>query len=188
MTARSLDAWKAWATALLLATAAACAGTGEDLDVDGRPRRDAGLAVDAGGNNELPRDAGVHDGGASDDGGVAEVDAGVVDERARYGWIQKNIFTQTCAAYCHRGASAPKGMQLDAVNAYQRIVGVKSVEVPALTLIKPGDPLNSYLYLKVIPSDPRRVGERMPLNEPPYLSAEKLEAIRAWITRGAPRD
>lgn len=119
---------------------------------------------------------------------MSEVDAGAIDERSRYAWVQQNIFSQICAAYCHRGASAPKGLRLDAANAYQRTVGMPSVEVPALMLIKQGDPTNSYLYLKVLPSDPRRVGERMPLNEPPYLSAEKLEALRAWIARGAPRD
>lgn len=171
--------------AVLVLAMSSCAGSGVDLDLDGRPYRDAGL-FDAGDPPE--DDAGVADGGPDADGGVEEADAGVVDERSRYTWVQKNVFTQVCAAYCHRGASAPKGLQLDATNAYQRIVGKPSVELPALMLIKPGDPANSYLYLKVIPSDPRRVGERMPLNEPPYLSPEKLEAIRAWIARGAPRD
>lgn len=185
-----LDSAKPWTRrgpVLIGALVAACAGTGEGLDVDGRPRRDAGIVSDAGAPPD-PQDAGASDGGSGDADGGVEVDAGVIDERTRYTWVQKNVFSPICAVYCHRGASAPKGLQLDAVNAYQRTVGMKSVEVPALTLIKPGDPMNSYLYLKVIPSDPRRVGERMPLNEPPYLPAEKLEAIRAWIARGAPRD
>lgn len=162
----------------------ACAGSGVGLDIDGRPRRDAGEPASDAGEPEVPPDAGAPDGGV--DGGTA--DAGVIDPRAGYAWVQKNIFTQTCAAYCHRGASAPKGLQLAEAVAWQRIVGMPSAEVPTLMLVKPGDPMNSYLYLKVIPSDPRRVGERMPLNEPPYLSAEKLEAIRSWIARGAPRD
>lgn len=173
----------------MLLALSSCAGSGVDLDIDGRPRRDdAGLATDGGAHPDPLRDGGAVDGGVGADGGGGEVDAGVIDERSRYTWVQQNIFTPICAAYCHRGASAPKGLQLDAVNAYQRLVGMPSVEVPALTRIKPGDPTNSYLYLKVIPSDPRRVGERMPLNEPPYLPAEKLEALRSWIARGAPRD
>lgn len=174
----SIDSQAARVAALLLALSS-CAGSGVDLDVDGRPRRDAG-------SNE--EDAGaLVDAGEPEDGG-SEVDAGAIDERTRYTWVQKNIFSQICAAYCHRGASAPKGLQLDAHHAYERIVGVPSTGLPALQLIKPGDPANSYLYLKVIPADPRRVGERMPLNEPPYLPLEKLEALRAWIARGAPRD
>jgi len=177
----SIDSQAASVAALVLALSS-CAGSGVDLDIDGRPRRDAGSSEEDAGEVV---DAGDPDGGL--DGG-AEIDAGFIDERTRYTWVQKNIFTQVCAAYCHRGASAPKGLQLDANNAYQRIVGMPSTEVPALKLVKPGDPTNSYLYLKVIPADPRRVGERMPLNEPPYLSAEKLEALRAWIARGAPRD
>lgn len=171
--------------AALLLALSSCAGSGDGLDLNGRPRLDSGLGQDAGAQPDGV-DAGAVDGGA-DDGGSA-IDAGVIDERHRYAWVQKNVFSQVCAVYCHRGASAPKGLQLDAANAYQRTVGMPSVEVPALTLIKPGDPTNSYLYLKVIPADPRRVGERMPLNEPPYLPAEKLEAVRAWIARGAPRD
>lgn len=171
--------------AALLLALSSCAGSGVDLDINGRPRPDAGLDDDAGAQPD-DVDAGGVDGG-SEDAGLA-IDAGVVDERHRYAWVQKNVFSQVCAVYCHRGASAPKGLQLDAANAWQRTVGMASVEMPALALIKPGDPANSYLYLKVIPADPRRVGERMPLNEPPYLPAEKLEAVRAWIARGAPRD
>jgi hypothetical protein len=176
---------RALVAALAIGVVLACAGSGEGLDRDGRP-----LRVDAGADGgEEPADAGEADGGADLDGGTdAGIDAGVVDERVRYAWVQKNVFTQVCASYCHRGASAPKSLQLDAVNGYQRIVNVKSTEVPSLLLVKPGDPMNSYLYIKVIPADPRRVGERMPLNEPPYLPTEKLEAIRGWIARGAPRD
>lgn len=173
----SIDSQAASLAALVLALSS-CAGSGVDLDIDGRPRRDAGSSEEDAG---VLLDAGEPDGGS-------EVDAGVIDERTTYTWVQKNIFSQICAAYCHRGASAPKGLQLDANNAYQRIVGMPSTELPTLKLVKPGDPTNSYLYLKVIPADPRRVGERMPLNEPPYLPTEKLEALRAWIARGAPRD
>lgn len=175
------------ALAALLLALSSCAGSGVGLDLDGRPRHDAGVDDDGGAPPEL-LDGGGLDGGTDADGGTDEVDAGVVDERSRYTWVQKNIFTQICAAYCHRGASAPKGLQLDATNAWQRTVGRASTELPALMLIKPGDPANSYLYLKVTASDPRRVGERMPLDGPPYLSAEKLEALRSWIARGAPRD
>jgi len=168
---------------LVLLLVSACAGSGEGLDRDGRPK-DAGVA-DAGPVD----DGGLPDAGDGSDGGAdAGMDAGVVDERSTYPWIQRNIFSQVCAVYCHRGASAPKGLQLDANNAYARTVDKRSVEVPTLHLIKPGEPLNSYLYIKVIPSDARRLGERMPLNEPPYLPAEKLEAIRSWIARGAPRE
>lgn len=182
----SSGAVRALVGASAIGLALTCAGSGEGLDRDGRPiLHDAGL--EDGGS--FTTDAGDGDAGTDADGGTdAGIDAGVVDERVRYAWVQKNVFTQVCAAYCHRGASAPKTLQLDAVKGYERIVGVKSTEVPTLMLVKPGDPMNSYLYIKVIPADPRRVGERMPLNEPPYLPAEKLEAIRGWIARGAPRD
>jgi len=167
--AASLAAW---------VLSAACAGTGEGLDLEGRPlRRDAGSDAGA----QAP-DAGLGGG----DGGAP--DAGAIDERTRFAWIQRNVFSETCAVYCHRGASAPKGLQLEAGKAYDKLVGVASVEVPELMRVKPGAPQDSYLYAKIVPTDARRVGERMPLDEPTYLSAEKIEALRAWIARGAPRD
>ncbi len=151
----------------------ACAGSGVGLDRDGRPfRPDAETAED----------------GAPDAGAPYADGGNPADERGRFGWIQENIFTQRCAVECHRGASAPKGLQLDAANAYRLLVEVPSVEVPVLMRVEPGSAQDSYLYIKVIPSDPRRTGERMPRDGPPYLTDEKIEAIRTWIARGAPRD
>ncbi|MBK7859702.1 MAG: hypothetical protein IPJ65_14000 [Archangiaceae bacterium] len=159
-----------------------CAGTGEGLDAEGKP-----LRADAGSDGGAPAaDGGFDGGGGAGDGGAH--DGGAVDERTRFAWIQRHIFTETCAVYCHRGASAPKGLQLEASKAYDKLVGVSSVELPELMRVKPGAPQDSYLYVKIVPTDARRVGERMPLDEPPYLSAEKIEAVRGWIARGAPKD
>jgi hypothetical protein len=95
--------------------------------------------------------------------------------------IQDNVFTAICSA-CHAGANAPLGLRLDAGNSYALLVGVPSAESPSTLRIKPGDPDNSYLVMKI--EGRAAVGGRMPLGGPP-LSASTIAEIRQWITDGA---
>ena len=52
--------------------------------------------------------------------------------------------------------------------------------------VVPFDPDASYLYEKISVARPTE-GDRMPASSTP-LSAEKIEAVRAWIEAGAPDD
>jgi hypothetical protein len=97
--------------------------------------------------------------------------------------IQDNVFTPICAK-CHIGASAPEGLQLDAGHSYNLLVGVPSSEQPNLLRIKPSDPDNSYIVHK-IEGLPGISGGQMPLGEMPLPQAT-IDAIRQWITNGAP--
>ncbi len=97
--------------------------------------------------------------------------------------IQDNVFTPICSK-CHIGAGAPEGLQLDAAHSYNLLVGVPSVEQPALLRVKPGDPDNSYMVHK-IEGLAGISGGRMPLGETP-LPQPTIDAIRQWITGGAP--
>jgi hypothetical protein len=97
--------------------------------------------------------------------------------------IQEGVFTPICSK-CHIGASAPYGLQLDAAHAYNFLVGIPSAEQPNLMRVKPGDPDNSYMVHK-IEGLPGIVGGQMPLMETP-LSQATIDAIRQWITNGAP--
>jgi hypothetical protein len=76
-------------------------------------------------------------------------------------------------------------MMLDAAHSYAAIVGVPSVENPALDRIKPGDPDNSYLVRK-IQGGPNISGGQMPLHETP-LPQSTIDQIRQWVTDGAPQ-
>jgi len=97
--------------------------------------------------------------------------------------IQSNVFTPTCAVSgCHQGAGAPQGLRLDAVNSYGLLVGVASMEVPALMRVMPGDPTNSYIIQKL--EGTAAIGGRMPLNQP-ALPATSITTIRQWIADGA---
>jgi len=98
--------------------------------------------------------------------------------------IQDNVFTPICSP-CHSGSSAPEGLMLDAAHSYNLLVGVPSTEVPTLDRVKPGDPDNSYLVLK-IQGSAGIVGSQMPLHETPLPQAT-IDVIRQWITNGAPQ-
>lgn len=153
---RDAIAWRGPVLALAL-VAGSCAGSGVGLD-----------------------DAGV-------DGGPIAVDGGHPDGKlvaANFQTFQEQIFTPICT-HCHAGASAPEQLQLDAANAYALLVNVASVELPSMKRVVPGDPDHSYLLVKLVPSDPRRVKDRMPRNGPPYLAPPEIAAIRTWIAQGA---
>jgi hypothetical protein len=97
--------------------------------------------------------------------------------------IEDNVFTPICSK-CHIGASAPEGLQLDAAHAYNALVGVPSVEEPSFLRVDPGNPDESYMVLK-IEGAPGIEGGRMPLGEM-GLPQATIDAIRQWITNGAP--
>ncbi len=102
--------------------------------------------------------------------------------------IQKMILTPACAQQCHRGGAAPKALSLEPNRALKQLVGVPSVEVPSMLRVAPGSPEKSFLLTKVVSSDPRRVGARMPRNGPPFLSFAQVRSLRLWIAAGATAD
>jgi hypothetical protein len=108
--------------------------------------------------------------------------SGTVPLTADFQSIQDNVFTPICSP-CHSGASAPEGLMLDAAHSYSLLVGVPSQEVPTLDRVKPGDPTNSYLIIKLT-NGPGIVGQQMPRGEPPLPQAT-IDVIEQWITNGA---
>ncbi len=102
--------------------------------------------------------------------------------------IQAQVFTPSCAkSGCHVPGVAAGGMVLAAGQSYGQIVGRPSQESPSLDRIQPGDPERSYL-LKKIRGDADISGSRMPQDGPPFLSAEEIDGIAAWIRAGAPNN
>ncbi len=102
--------------------------------------------------------------------------------------IQVNIFDARCAPGCHSGGGASRGLSLDRGLAIRSLVDEPSNEVPELLRVAPGRPDDSYLIIKVQPTDPRRVGNRMPRNGPPFLSSAEIRGLRRWIAAGAEED
>ena len=109
---------------------------------------------------------------------------------ANYSTIAGTIFAASCATSgCHTGnppVRAPDSF--DAALAYD-LVGKPSLQAPAMPVIDPGDPGNSYLMpkLKGTAATVGGIATRMPLNGPP-LPADDLADIESWIQAGAPND
>lgn len=95
--------------------------------------------------------------------------------------IQDTIFTPICTQ-CHIGATAPQGLRLDAANAYAMLVNTPSNEVPGLMRVNPGNPDQSYIVQKL--EGTNAAGARMPFGGP-YLSQDRIDLVRRWISGGA---
>lgn len=147
--------------AAVAASLVGCAGNGDGLNSNGQPLGSSG--------------------GSSGSGSSGSGSTGTVT--ADFESIQENVFTPICSP-CHSGASAPQGLMLDAAHSYNLLVGVPSNEVPTLDRVKPGDPANSYIIIKLT-NGAGIVGNQMPLGEKPLLPAT-IAAISQWITNGAP--
>jgi hypothetical protein len=103
--------------------------------------------------------------------------------------IQASVFGVTCAsAGCHTGpagGSLPSEMDLTSADAsFANLVGVSSIQQPALSRVAAGDPDNSYLMQKI--EGTAASGSRMPLGGTP-LDQAVIDDIRQWISDGANR-
>ena len=87
------------------------------------------------------------------------------------------IFATRCAK-CHTGQGlmgpAPEGYRL---TSYEEALASRD-----RARIVPGNPEASELYRRILGQS----RPRMPFDGPPYLSADELDRIRAWIAAGAP--
>jgi hypothetical protein len=99
--------------------------------------------------------------------------------------VQGAIFTPHCAVSgCHVSPGAPFGLDLSGASvSAANTIGVASSEVPSFLRVEPGNPADSYLYMKVT-GDPRILGDRMPVYAQP-LNAADLDLIVRWIDGGA---
>jgi hypothetical protein len=109
--------------------------------------------------------------------------------------IQREIFNtqdstgRLACIQCHTnvGRLPPLGLNLVEGQSYTSLVGRSSVGKPSALLVSPGDPNNSYLIHK-LEAAPGIVGERMPRNAGPFLTAGQISIIRRWIELGAKND
>jgi uncharacterized protein (TIGR03118 family) len=102
--------------------------------------------------------------------------------------LQTQIFTPICSG-CHTGVGTtlPGVQNLTTGHTFANIVGVASVEKPALLRIKASDPTNSYLIQK-IEGAAGISGSQMPLGCPttqPCLDQATIDQVKAWVSAGA---
>lgn len=103
--------------------------------------------------------------------------------------LQASVFTPTCAVSgCHTGPAGnnlPAGMDLSTADAsFANLVGVASLQQPALLRVAAGDPDSSYLLQKI--EGTAASGSRMPLGSG-VLDPALVNDIRQWIADGANR-
>jgi hypothetical protein len=86
----------------------------------------------------------------------------------------------TTAGACHDATTMSFGLILTEANL-PKLVGQNSLEMPGTPIIDPqGDPMNSFLYLKLLPA----AASRMPLGGP-YFSASTITCVGQWMTSEA---
>jgi len=89
------------------------------------------------------------------------------------------IFENKCAfSGCHAGASSSAGLDLTQEQAYVGLVSQPSVDFPNIALVKPGNPVRSYLMMKLVGTKGMK-GQKMPTDKP--LTKPELRAVAAWI-------
>lgn len=86
---------------------------------------------------------------------------------------------------CHESAEAKAKLVLDPGVGYERLVGPRSVQVPEMALVEPGDPERSYLWLKLQHISEKGKGMPRTLTGVKKLRSAELELYRRWIEGGA---
>lgn len=193
-----IDVARCLAGALLVSGAVGCGAGPSPIG----PSSDAGIAThDAGlGENEdagAPQDSGAdagedagEDAGIGWDAGVPE-DAGVdAGHPKSFASDVQPIFDARCLG-CHSdqldGGPGEGGLELDAAQSWSELVDVSATwpTCSSLKRIAPGSAMTSILYLKVAGLQ-GMCGDSMPKGS--TLPAAEAQAVRDWISRGAPND
>ncbi len=86
---------------------------------------------------------------------------------------------------CHESEEAKAKLVLDPGLGFVRLVGPRSIQDPEMVLVEPGNPENSYLWLKL--QHVTEEGKGMPRTPTgsKKLRESELELYRRWIEGGA---
>lgn len=114
------------------------------------------------------------------------------EDNSTYHDIQHYIFEKSCVnSACHGAPANAGGLNLAYENSYQNLVG-QTPKNPAaaaagMKLVDPNNPDNSFIITKLVGPTEKELGSRMPFGGG-KLHDGKIEALRKWITAGAPRE
>ncbi|MBN1274461.1 MAG: hypothetical protein JXB26_19540 [Candidatus Aminicenantes bacterium] len=91
-----------------------------------------------------------------------------------------DIFKNNCTrSGCHGGPSPTMGLNLEPENFVRYTVNKPSSQMPAIKLVDPQNPDQSYLFNKIKGSENIK-RQRMPLFSKP-LTEEEIQVIKNWI-------
>jgi hypothetical protein len=97
--------------------------------------------------------------------------------------VQAAVFSPSCAVqFCHSGDFPAAGLNLEEDRSFGELVGVVPTTPAAagLLLVEPGNPEDSFLYIKIVGPRFPAEGSRMPLLGEP-LGEEQIQLVRDWI-------
>lgn len=109
----------------------------------------------------------------------------LLGEGVTYATRISKILEANCGG-CHGGAMPSEAFDVLTEGAYERLLA-PSVQVPEMPLVTPGDPMASYLWLKLIGHEDI-VGDPMPVDPlmgTRTLTEAELGDIETWIINGA---
>ena len=86
---------------------------------------------------------------------------------------------------CHESEEPKAKLVLGPAEGYGQLVGRRSVQVPKMALVEPGDPDASYLWLKLQHRAPEGKGMPRTLTGTKKLRPAELDLYRRWIKDGA---
>jgi hypothetical protein len=153
---------------------------GLDLDIISTPDTPgAADATDSADFPDVPQELAPTD-GSSDAADVVprDVPPAIPDTATVYA-----LLASECSP-CHTDR-AEGGLSLTDDGTLASRLLASSFQLPAMQRVQPGEPDNSYLFLKVTGRhlDAGGLGEPMPLGTP--LSAEQTELLRRWVESGS---
>ena len=122
------------------------------------------------------------EGKTSDEGTADGAQAG----SARLSTLQEEVLDRHCVTDCHEGVNAASNLRLEREQTYRALVNQASQQLTGKIRVVPGDPESSYLIIKM-EGGAGMVGVQMPRLAPPRPQSE-INALRGWISRGAPDD
>lgn len=106
--------------------------------------------------------------------------------------VKNEIFAMHCSCHLSPADLALNGnFSMPLADAYASTVGIKSIQAPMTDYITPGDPLNSYIYLKMTNQQSMVTmnGDAlMPDGATQPLPADQLKLVEDWIAAGAMND
>ena len=107
-----------------------------------------------------------------------------IEESVSYSMHLEPLIIAHCLS-CHESEEAKAKLVLDPGLGYERLVGPRSIQVPEMALVAPGDPERSYLWLKL--QHVTEEGKGMPRTPTgsKKLRESELELYRRWIEGGA---
>ena len=114
----------------------------------------------------------------------AEIDAGTIEMKSLYSFVQDGIFNSRCIS-CHGDGGTAAGLDLTKDKSYEMLIGKPATTDPSCVRVVAGNATESYLY-RIMTEDTLEANEsgyNHPMNV--NLRNDMTLLIKEWINSGA---